>query len=171
MKAGVWRRLDALSRDLAPVALTLVLLLLSTVPLRVATFNVLMPSLPLIAIYYWLLYRPDLMPSGAVFAIGLLEDGLSGTPIGVTALVLTCVHAGVSVQRRFFAGKSFAIVWLGFAVVATLAYFLAWLLVCVFYGMRVNGTGVILQGAATIGCLPLMWRPLVRCHLAILRPA
>ncbi len=171
MKAGLWRRLDALSRDLAPVALTVVLLLLCTLPLRVPAFNVLIPSLPLIAVFYWVLYRPDLMPAGAAFAIGLVEDGLSGTPIGVSAMVLTCVHAGVTVQRRFFAGKSFAIVWLGFAVVATLAFFLAWLLVCAYYGMRVNASGVILQAVVTIGCLPLVWRLLVRCHLAILRPA
>lgn len=170
MKRAFWRRLDTLSREMAPVALTFALLLLSTLPLRVPAFNVLMPSLSMIAVFYWVLYRPDLMPAVAAFALGLLEDCLSGTPIGVSALVLTCVHAGVTAQRRFFAGKSFAIVWLGFAVVATLAFFLAWLLVCAFYGVRVNGSGVVLQAAVTIGCLPLVWRLMVRCHLAILRP-
>lgn len=171
MKPGLWRRLDALSRDLTPVALTLVLLLISALPLGAPVINLLMPSLPLIAVFYWVLYRPDLMPAGAAFGIGLLDDGLGGTPIGVGALVLTLVHAAVTAQRRFFAGKSFGIVWLGFAVVAALAFFLSWLLVCAYHGTRVNGTGAVLQAVVTIGCLPLVWRLLVRCHLAVLRPA
>ena len=76
------------------------------------------PALPLIAVFYWTLYRPDLMPPVAAFVIGLLQDILGGLPLGVSACVLVGVHAAVNTQRRFFIGKSFAVVWLGFALVS-----------------------------------------------------
>jgi rod shape-determining protein MreD len=171
MKLSLVRRLDLWSRNTIPFVLSVSLILLSVVPLRLLLQNPVLPSLPLIAVYYWTLYRPDLMPPAAAFAIGLLTDVLTGAPLGVNAFVFIVVHGLVNLQRKFFEGRPFSIVWLGFTVVAAGAFLLAWLLVSAFYGRGVNGSGAVLQLAATIGCLPFIWWLLVRCHRAILRPA
>lgn len=171
MKRPFWHRLDLLARHVVPVSLAFVLVLLSIVPLRVPLLNLVFPALALVSIYYWTLYRPDLMPPAAAFAIGLADDVLSGAPLGVNALVFVLVHAAVNTQRGFFLGKSFAIVWLGFALLAGAAFTIAWLVVSAFYGLLVNGTGALLQAGATIGCLPLIWRLLVQCHLRVVGQA
>lgn len=167
MKRSFWQRLDLMARHVVPVSLACTLLLLSIVPLRIPLLNLVFPAVALVSVYYWTLYRPDLMPPVAAFLVGLMDDVLSGAPLGVNALVFVLVHAAVSTQRGFFLGKSFAIVWLGFALLAGTAFALSWLVVCMFYGMLVNATGTLIQAGTTIGCLPLVWRLLVQCHLRV----
>ena len=88
MKSSIWRKLDVIARQLVPCALTFAMLLVGVVPLHVTAFQAIAPSLPLIAVFYWTLYRPDLMPAVAVFAIGLLQDILFGLPIGFLSIIL-----------------------------------------------------------------------------------
>ena len=80
-------------RGLTPLVLTLMLALLTVVPLRIPDFAPVTPALTVIAIYYWGIYRPDLMPIVATFAIGMFQDIIAGTPLGLTSLVLLTVHA------------------------------------------------------------------------------
>ena len=73
---------------------------------------------PLMAVYHWAIFRPRLLPAYAVFLAGLLQDILSGAPLGVNALVFLVAYGVVLSQKKFFTGKSFLILWLGFALVA-----------------------------------------------------
>jgi rod shape-determining protein MreD len=53
-----------------------------------------------------------------VFVVGLLDDVLSGSPLGINALVLLLVHWAIVAQHKAFRGQPFVIVWFGFALVA-----------------------------------------------------
>ncbi|MFO1120471.1 MAG: rod shape-determining protein MreD [Rhodospirillales bacterium] len=128
MKRASWSWLDIAARSLVPCALTVGLVLAAALPVHSAATRAVAPSLPLIAVF-WTLSRPELMPAAAVFAIGLLGDVLSGQPIGLGAGVLVGVHAVVTTQRAFFTGKSFGILWLGFAW-SPPRLPLGWLLTC-----------------------------------------
>ncbi|MBK8175950.1 MAG: rod shape-determining protein MreD [Rhodospirillales bacterium] len=169
MKASFLRRADTVSRHLVPCALTFAMLFVGLVPLHLPSFQAVAPSLPLIAVFYWTLYRPDLMPVLAVFLIGLLQDILGGLPIGVSSVTFVCVHAAVTSQRRFFIGKSFSIIWLGFTVVAVGALALSWLLSCAYYGASVSLHAVAFQVLITVGCFPVVCWLLLRCQLSLLR--
>jgi rod shape-determining protein MreD len=167
MKASLPQQLDTLARQLVPTLSVLTLLIASVVPLHVPALQSVTPSLPLIAMFYWTLHRPDLMPPFAAFAIGMLQDVLTGLPIGVSAIVLLAVHATVETQRRFFEDKSFGIVWLGFSCVALGAIALGWLLTCAYNGVLVTPLRIIVQVLMTVGCFPLLCRALCRCHRAL----
>jgi rod shape-determining protein MreD len=169
MKPSIWRRLDTFARHLLPCALTLAMLIVGVVPLHIPAFESVAPSMPLIAVFYWSLYRPDLMPAWAAFVLGLLQDSFVGLPLGVSACVLIAVHAAASTQRRFFVGKSFGVVWLGFAVVASVALALSWVLTCIYYGALLAPGAVLFQALITIGVFPVLSRLLLRCQLAVLR--
>lgn len=80
MKPTAWRRLDLFARELMPFALTLGLILVGAIPFYVPGLQSVAPSLPFIAVFYWTLHRPDLMPAAAAFLIGLFQDVLSGAP-------------------------------------------------------------------------------------------
>lgn len=169
MRPTFWSKLDSWARQLTPFGLTVLLLLVGVVPLHVPGFGAVAPVLPLIAVFYWALYRPQLMPAAAVFVIGFLQDALTGTPIGVSAGVFVIVHGIVNTQRRFFFGKSFAIVWLGFALVSTGAFVATWVLVSAFYGVLIQPQALFFQALLTLGCFPLLSWALLRWQLAFLR--
>lgn len=112
------QRVDLWARTSVPLALTFLMALLNVVPLRLPDYSELAPSLVLMAVFYWTVHRPDLMRPWSVFVIGLLDDVLSGAPLGVNALVLLFVHWTIMAQHKAFRGQPFAIVWLGFALIA-----------------------------------------------------
>jgi rod shape-determining protein MreD len=169
MKPTIWRRLDTFARHLVPCVSIFALMLVGVVPLHIPALHPVAPALPLIAVFYWTLYRPDLLPAVTVFAAGLLQDILFDLPLGVSAFMLVLVHAAVSTQHRFFLGKSFGIVWLGFALVATAALALGWLVVCAYNGALIRPNAILFQVLTTIGFYPILSWLLLRCQAALLR--
>ena len=155
MKPSLWTRLDLLARRLTPFALTLILVMISLVPLPVPGYARVVPLLPLIAIYHWTIFRPELMPTYAVFVIGLLQDALTGMPIGVNAMAFLVVYGVVLSKRRFFVGKSFVILWLGFALVGAGEVFASWVLVSAYNVMLVSPNALFFQYLITLGCFPM----------------
>ncbi len=168
MKRSFWVQLDYWARNLTPFGLTLIMVIISMVPMHVPGYARVAPLLSLMAVYHWTVFRPALMPALAVFAIGLLQDILSGTPIGVHALVFLIVQGLVLSQRRFLVGKSFAVVWLGFSLVATGAALLSWVLVSAYSVALVDPQPVFFQYLMTLGTFPLLGWLLLRWQNAIL---
>ncbi len=171
MRTAFWGKVDAIARRLTPFGLTVVLVVIGAVPLHLPGFASVTPLLPMIGIYYWAIYRPDLMPVAAVFFIGLLYDALSGAPMGVNAAIFVIVHGIIDSQRRFFVGKSFMILWLGFFLVSAGALLATWLLVSAFYGTLVKSDALMAQYVITLGCFPLLSWALLRWQRAFLRQA
>lgn len=156
MKAAFWQRLDLWARQLTPFGLTLVLVILSVVPLHIPGFARVAPLLALMAVYHWSVFYPRLLPAYAVFAIGLLQDSLAGTALGMNALVLLVTYGIVLSQRRFLVGKSFFIVWFGFSIVAAVAMAFSWALVSVFNVTLIDAEALIFQYLLTLGVYPVM---------------
>ena len=107
MKPGVLHYVDLGFRAVTPVVLAFLMLVISRLPFGIEGLESAMPLLTLIACYYWTIYRPALMPSIALFFLGVLQDLVTGGPLGLMALVLLLVHWLVDAQRRVFLGKSF----------------------------------------------------------------
>lgn len=86
------------------------------------------PFFLLMAVYYWAIYRPTVMPVAYTFALGVIMDLLSELPIGMSALILVGLQTIVQRSRLFLMGQPYMMVWLGFAIMA-LAYAVSfWLL-------------------------------------------
>lgn len=168
MKPTFWERLDAQARALTPFGLAVFLVLIGGLPFHMEGFVFVAPMLPLMAIFHWTVYRPDLMPVYAVFVVGLLQDILGGMPLGVSALVYIAVFWGVLSQRRFLYGKSFFIVWLGFAIVALLAQAATWFLVSIFYVVPLVSDSLLYQYLVTLGAFPLLAWSLIKWQQTVL---
>ncbi len=158
MRPAVGFRLNYWLRGAVPAALALCLLVLGVVPLGLPNFVPATPLLPLAAVYYWAIYRPDLMPAPLAFGLGLLHDILTGGPPGQMALVLLLVQGACLSQRRAVVGKSFLVDWVGFALIAAGAYAGAWLLACVYYFALIDPTPVLAQWLMTL----ILYPPLAR---------
>lgn len=168
MNITVWHRLDQWVRNITPVGLTLVLVIFSVVPLRIPGYAAIAPVLALMAIYHWAIYRPNLMPLGAVFVLGLLQDLLSGAPVGLNVLVFLTVFGVVLSQRRFFAGQSFLIYWVGFAIIAFGAGVESWLIASLWNMSVVDFRLIFFQYLLSLGIMPIVAWLFLRWQQAIL---
>ena len=119
--------MDHFARGLLPLLTALICVVLSAVPSRLPMFALVAPALTLIAVYYWSIYRPDLLRGFFILAIGLFQDLLIGSAPGVTSFILLLSYLVVVSQRRFFHGKSFGVVWWGFMLIAFGAAVLTWI--------------------------------------------
>ena len=163
-------RIEAAARASVPAGMTVILMLLGSIPVNGIHVQVLEPLLAFASIYYWTLYRPDLMPAPLVFALGLLYDVISGAPLGAHAGMMALAHAILSRQRRFLIDKTFILNWVGFSVVAIGGCVLVWLLTSIFYTAPVDPWGLLFQTLMTVVAYPLVFRLLLFCHLSLVQP-
>lgn len=106
----------------------LLFVLLTVVSFSVPHAGDFKPFFVLMAVYYWAIYRPTIMPVAYTFALGLIIDLLAELPIGLTALVLVGLQTIVQRSRLFLMGQPYVMVWLGFAIMAVAYALSLWLL-------------------------------------------
>jgi rod shape-determining protein MreD len=153
-----------------PFLSTVVFVLVSVVPLQLPGFAAVTPSFALMAVYHWTVYRPDLLPLSAIFALGLLLDLLNGTPfVGMSALTLLIARTAVLINRRHFINRDFSVLWLGFLALACGLFMFSWAFVSMLNG-RVLGTRPFLfEAVLTVSCYPAGSYVLARLHRTFLR--
>ena len=154
MKPGVLHYVDTGFRVVTPVVLAFLMLVISRLPFGIEGLESAMPLLTLIACYYWTIYRPNLMPSIALFFLGLLQDLVTGGPLGLMALVLLLVHWVVDAQRRVFLGKSFVVGWWGFGLIALGAEGVIWMLASIYYDQLLVVRPFAFQFMLTVAIYP-----------------
>lgn len=158
MNQGVWTRLDGTARNLSPFAFTFGLVVMAIIPYRVPGLSAIVPTLGMIAVYFWVVHRPDLMPAWAVFVIGLTQDLIGGGNLGVGTLVLLLVWLVVVSQRRAYSSGSFMLIWALFVLVAGAAQTLTWVLNSLLAGTLIDGRPPLFQYVTTVAIYPcLAW--------------
>lgn len=113
-------------RLIVPHLLLLALLLLSVTSLPFLPTGAVKPQFVLMAVYYWAIYRPTLLPPSYCFILGLLMDILTGMPPGINALILVVTQWVVRDQRRFLMGEPYVTIGAVFGLVAVLSIFIQW---------------------------------------------
>jgi len=169
MRTAVWQHLDLAARKLTPFLLSVVLVILNLIPLQLPGYAAVSPHFALMAVYYWALHRPSLLPSGAVFLIGLLQDFLSGGPIGQNAAILILVYVVAVSQARFFYGKSFFVVWWGFMMVSLGVAAAEWLIACLLSGFLLAPEPALFECAMNIAAYPILGWLFVQVHRTLPR--
>jgi rod shape-determining protein MreD len=141
------------------------LLLLSTVPFRIAHLGEVRPAFMLMAVYYWSILRT--VPPLAVFAAGLVLDLLSAYPLGLSALILVIVQTLTSSQRKFLSGQSFLVIWAAFALVALVAGFAQWGVFSLFETSWMTVKPMLISAFLSAVLFPLAVLPLAALHKAL----
>jgi len=158
MKSGLLLQMDTFARQVTPFLLTFLFMMLSMLPFHIPGLTLIMPTLGLMAVYHWAIYRSNLMPVYAVFLLGLLQDFLSSSNIGLYAFVYLIVYGVAISQHRFLIGKSFVIVWLGFALIALMSTSILWILTSALNQTLINPTFAIYQFLLSVAIYPLLAR-------------
>ena len=153
---------------LLPVATTLLAAVISVLPLQIPGYAALTPVFTLMAAYHWTIYRPDLLPPLALFAVGLTADLLAGSPVGVNALLLLLTRVAVLSHRRYFVNRNFPFVWTGFTLLTAAAMFGLWVLHCILSLSLLDLRASVIRAALTIAIFPLASFLLGRAQRALM---
>jgi rod shape-determining protein MreD len=122
------QKIDILLRFCTAYALIICFWAMDVVSFQIPYFQDIRPSFTLMALFYWSIYRPTLLPPWMAFLLGILIDLLSGLPIGLTAVLFVLAQRVVVDQRKIFSGQSFLSVYFGYTVIAAAVYILQWFL-------------------------------------------
>lgn len=118
-----------------PFVLGVLLVLLAVLPVRMpVTGTHIGPLIVLTVIFHSAVKYPSLLPSFAVFLLGLGFDMLSSGPLGFWALIYLACHMISSHQKTLLGKEKLLTSVLAFAVIACVCAFLSWGLGSIFYG-------------------------------------
>lgn len=122
-----FERLDWLWRLLVAQCVTFIFFAMSLVSFSMPMTGQVRPFFILMAIYYWAIYRPTLIPPVLVFFVGLLFDFLANFPVGIHAILFLAVQWTVRDQRTFLTGQPYVMVFLGFVLTCSFVYLSEWI--------------------------------------------
>lgn len=126
-------RLDWAAKLLLAQGVIILFMLLNIVSFSLPHAGDFKPFFLLMAVYYWSIYRPTLMPVAYTFLLAIVMDLEGGLPVGLSALVLIGLQMIVQRQRLFLMGQPYITVWLGFGVVTLANMFALWAVTSLFY--------------------------------------
>jgi rod shape-determining protein MreD len=153
---------------LLPVATMVFAMLLSIEPVPIAGYAAVAPAFTLMAAYHWTVYRPDLLSPLMLFAIGTLQDLLTGELPGVTALLLLLAYAIVVTHRSRFVSPPFPFVWTGFTLLIWGAMLLSWILQSLLAAELLDLRSSIFRAVLTISGFPIATFLLGRIQRALM---
>jgi len=164
-----WQRLASYARRAVPSALTLLLLFLGILPWNMPAVGPVNLSLMAVAVYYWTLYEPQLMPVWGVAIIGLIGDLLGIAPLGAGMLTTLFIYGVTLRRRRDLLDAGFWVGWLGFAIIGGIATLINWLLVCYLKNGLVDPRPAQFHFALSLVCYPAVAYLFGRIHRSLLR--
>ncbi len=158
----------SLLKTVAPLLLGLLGVIILALPMRLFEGAAPTPIIPLVVVFFWSIYAPAYMPSVSVFLIGILQDLLTGGPLGLWAAVYLVTQFVVMSQRSYFLGREQKVVWLGFALAAANASLMLWLVMSLMSGVLLPVGGLLAQMTTTVLIYPLFGVAFGEFHRRIL---
>jgi rod shape-determining protein MreD len=169
-RVSLGHRLDAFARVSFPATITVAMMLLIEAPLLISGQSAMLPATAIVGVWFWSLTQPRYLPPPVVFLIGILLDLLGYLPPGVGVLTLLCVHGVAVAVRRFVGERGFLWIWFVFALVASGASLLIWLLVMLLTPRLFSPAPAIFEAAVSIAIYPLLAVPLAAARRRFVNP-
>lgn len=143
-------------RMLVPYTAILALLILNIVAMSYPMTGGIKSPLFLMAIYYWSIYRPTLLPALIVFLAGCAIDLMGGLPLGLHALVFVATQWIVTDQRRLLMAQPFVVIWIAFGIISLVCTLLQWLILGALTGGFSSLKPILFSVALGIALFPLV---------------
>ncbi|QDO95937.1 rod shape-determining protein MreD [Ferrovibrio terrae] len=156
-------------RALLPILSSVTLVLIGLMPIGLPHFDNVAPAFALMAVFYWSIFRSDLMTMIGAFMIGLLLDLLSAGPLGLNVLALVLVHELGMAQRKVFLGSSFMVNWAAFALVVGAVLPAGWAVVSLLHWRLLPTAPLLAQLLLSLTLYPAVYWVLSRLERRWLR--
>jgi rod shape-determining protein MreD len=112
------------------------------------------PIFPILLAFAWPLIRPSMIGPVILLALGLFEDLLLGTPLGLWALTFLGVYAGILGTRHLIVGQDFRVLFGWWAGAVSCAYMASYLVICLDDSGAPSVIDATLQLGATLALFP-----------------
>ena len=152
----IWQNLDNAARRLIPSSTVFLLILIGALPVYIPHYGAVAPLLSLCALVYWALARPHLMPISIAFVLGLIQDIVGMSPMGLHALLFVVAWAMVDHQRRFLYGRPFVLLWCCFCIVALVVQILTWISYSLYHMSLIGIQPALVSGLLTMAAFPVV---------------
>jgi rod shape-determining protein MreD len=150
-----FKNLELVFWALVPASITLLLLIFCIIPKHLWGISYIMPLLPLIPVFYWGRAHTSEIPYWFAFIIGISSDALSGTPLGLSALLYLLFLFILHAQGKYLHKEGFIIIWGYFIILLATTSMLGWVFMS-FTGNQFHAAlPAFLQWLLTSACYPI----------------
>ena len=156
MSEDIDENITTLFQRILPLATSVLLLMISYIPLDFSLFNNIRPAIGIICVYFWVIHRPDLFNLWSVYFLGLLDDIISASPFGSNILALLVLYVLINNSSRFINAKPFIVTWYWFALLSLVTILARWLVVSVYYCQFLPLTILSFSYLVTAAAYPLV---------------
>lgn len=139
-----------------PFMTLLMLIILMVLPYNLPLISDIMPFLTLIGVYYWSVFKPEYLPIWIVFILGVLQDILMGSPLGLMPLLLIIVQQFIFFQGRQFLERDFLFNWFVFVMLAMGFGIMSWGISSLYFRALLDYWDVLGQIFMTIAFYPVV---------------
>lgn len=141
---------------LTAIGLTLLLSLLAVAaPLRLPEGQGFpAPLFPLIALYIWSVRRPRFVPPWLIFLTGLLQDLLTGGPLGMWSISYLLAFAFARLRSSEPSAREFILLIARFAALTVIATLVAWIAGSLSIGQPADPTSLVTEAVITLVIFP-----------------
>ena len=139
-----------------PFLTVLFLIIIMILPYNTVLISDIMPFLTLIGVYYWSVFKPELLPIGVVFILGLLQDVLLGSPLGLMPLLLIVVQQFIYNQGQQFLERDYLFNWFFFVMIVAGFGFLNWGITSLYFKTLLDYWSILGQIFLTVAFYPVI---------------
>lgn len=139
-----------------PFLTILMLIILMVLPYNLPLISDIMPFLTLIGVYYWSVFKPEYLPIWVVFILGVLQDILMGSPLGLMPFLLIIVQQFIFFQGRQFLERDFIFNWFVFVILVIGFSSLSWGITSLYFRALLDYWDIIGQILMTIAFYPVI---------------
>lgn len=138
----------------SPALSTAFLSLFSAAPFGIIPGPWMAPGLGLVGVAFWANERPQAFTLPIVFLLGLFQDLLWGSPVGMWAMGYLVVYFLTRSQSPSARLDGTPLHWLGFAIVVALVAVFMWIANCFYYAGVVSPWAMIGHALMTVAFYP-----------------
>lgn len=134
----------------APAAAAVVASLVLATPIDFLGLRLPEPAVGMVCAFAWAVIRPSMLAPFALVLLGLVEDLLWGTPLGLWPVALLATYAAAAAVRSAAAVDGFWARWAWYAGACAVGFFAAFVFRSGRSGVAVNLLALGLQAAPTL---------------------
>lgn len=147
-----------------PYTVLALFILISGLPVDPLSFGVLEIGLFLIPVFHIGLYTENDFAAVGLIALGLLNDVLSGAPLGYWAVLFCLLYVLAFGQRQVLQNTKWASYWTSFIVLMLPVFLAGYIIALLRDDMSVSFTTSLMSALVTGLCFPFIHFPMVQIY-------
>lgn len=115
-------------------------------------------------LYYWVIYRPGLIPPLIILFVGLFRDSITGNPFGFSSFILLTAYSIGWGIKQHLGSRSFLLIWSGLIIFLIITEILEWSIFMILVDSFIDPLPLLFQMTLAILFYPFLTLILFKAH-------